>query len=142
MGKAHAPGPAAGSADRIRQSKATTLADKGQGVERVSVMDDAPCRVALVTAGTGPMGRAVAVDLARRGWSLFLQHTDPAEAAKAAADEVTGAIQAAAQAAGTQVEVTAETGQISSSESREQLIDRVLEAFGRVDSAGTGLHAK
>ncbi len=92
-------------------------------------MDDEGMRAALVTGGLSGLGKAVAIELARSGWSLFVQHTSPREEASEAADEIA----AAAETAGFEVEIVCETTDISRSEDREQLVEKVLDSFGRID---------
>ncbi|MFB3891535.1 MAG: SDR family oxidoreductase [Phycisphaerae bacterium] len=114
--------------------------------------DDQGRRVALVTGGASGLGMAVAIELARRGWSIFIQHSSP----PAQAAEALAAIQAAAgvhagpgtailpsscpplapsHAAGAEapVELEAAVADISSTAGREQLVEQVLERFERID---------
>ena len=92
-------------------------------------MEEQPSRVALVTGGTGAMGKAAATELARRGWSIFLQHAGPDDPAQ----EAVAAIEAAAQEAGCEVSVSAGRAELTVSEEREQLVEDVLEQFARID---------
>jgi len=93
------------------------------------VTDDAPQRAALVTAGAGGLGKAVAVELARRGWAVFIQHSPAARAAAEAVEEIC----AAARDAGRRPRVVAGAADLTAPADREQLVERVLEEFGRID---------
>ena len=86
-------------------------------------------RVALVTDGTDAMGLASAVELARRGWCLFLQHDEPDAAVEQAVDQAG----AAALQSGVDVEILTAAADIGLADDRERLVERVLEAFGRID---------
>lgn len=93
-------------------------------------MDEQPQRVALIVGGTSRMGKAIAVELARRGWSIFLQH-----AGSSSADESVADVEAAADLseAGAQVEVLSAPADLASAQDRDQLIEQVLETFERID---------
>jgi len=91
--------------------------------------EPASSRVALVTAGIDEPGRSVAVELARRGWSVFLQHNAPPEIV---ADVVDDILQAAGQA-GLEIEVAAGQADLANAEDREQLVESVLEEFAQID---------
>lgn len=89
--------------------------------------DAAPARVALVTGGTGAVAVATAMELARRGWSIFLQHAGGVPGIAEAA----GAIR---NAGGDRpAEVLTGAADLCSSAGREQLVEQVLEAFDRID---------
>jgi len=92
-------------------------------------MDDTQPRAALVTAATGSLGSAVAVELARRGWSLFCQHFGTG----AEADEVEQALHGAARQHQQRIETAWAKADVSCSEGREQLVEQVLDEFSRVD---------
>lgn len=89
--------------------------------------DNPPARVALITGGAGAVGLAVAMELARRGWSIFLQHA----AGQSNIEEAAKAIRESA--AGRSGEVLTAAGDLSTAAGREQLVEQVLEAFGRID---------
>ena len=87
--------------------------------------EPAVSRVALITGGAGAVATAVAMELARRGWSIFLQHsTTPAAA------QETAAIRDASLAG---AEVLTAAADLTTSAGREQLVEQVLEAFDRID---------
>jgi len=92
-------------------------------------MEEQAEQAALITGGTGGLGKAVAVALARRGWSVFLQHAVAPSAAEDAAAEVA----AAAQDAGLDVDVLTGRAELTVGAEREQLVEAVLESFGRID---------
>lgn len=87
-------------------------------------MNDELRKAALITGGTNGLGKAVAVDLARRGWGLCLHDgASPGEEA-ARVDDV--------RAAGDgEVEVVA--ADLTDGEGRERLVEQALESFGRID---------
>lgn len=91
-------------------------------------MDEQSPRVALVTCGTNGLGRAAAKELARRGWSIFLQ--DPAGDSPGEALEP---VQAAADQAGAGGEILAAQADLTVREDREVLVEQVLEALGQID---------
>ena len=91
--------------------------------------DDPEGRVALITGGAAGLGMAVAMELARRGWSIFIQHS-PAQPSVAEAKE---AILSAAQQAEQEIEVQCAPADLTSSSQREQLVEQVLESFDRID---------
>ena len=86
-------------------------------------------RVALVTVGIDEPGRSIAVELARRGWSVFVQHNAPPEIVNDVVDDI---LQAAGQA-GLKIEVAAGQADLANPEDREQLVESVLEEFGQID---------
>lgn len=90
-------------------------------------MDADDTHVALVT-GTDGLGAAVAVEIARRGWSVACQAAAQSDAGAAAH----AAQQAAEQNAG-DARAEAFGADLSDAERREQLVENVLDAFGRVD---------
>ncbi len=92
-------------------------------------MDEQALRVALVTNGSGGLGRPIAVELARRGWSIFIHHFGTAEQADEAADEM----RSAAKQAKCDIQVATGRADLTASAAREQLIDEVMEEFGRID---------
>ncbi|RPI62462.1 MAG: SDR family oxidoreductase, partial [Planctomycetaceae bacterium] len=85
--------------------------------------------VALITGGTSSLGMAVAGELARRGWSIFFQHSASPTEAHAAET----AIGRAADAAGADIQIASLQADLAVSADREQLVEGVLETFGRVD---------
>ncbi|MDY6913523.1 MAG: SDR family oxidoreductase [Planctomycetota bacterium] len=92
-------------------------------------MDDSPSRVALITGGASGLGRSTAEALARRGWSIFLQHNSPADAA----EQAVAAIHQAANKAEQNIEVASGKADLTVSEQREQLVEQVLDDFERID---------
>ncbi len=90
-------------------------------------MDKDNERVALVT-GVDGLGHAVAVELARRQWAVCCQAAE-AEDAEAAVD----AARDAAAVAGHDTRVEPLTADLEDGEQREQLIESMIESFGRVD---------
>lgn len=92
-------------------------------------MDDQVQRVALVTGGTTGLGLAVATELARCGWDLFIQHSGANETAgDAKADLLT-----AAKKAKTKINVTIAAYDLASATDRNQLVEQMLDEFGRID---------
>lgn len=92
-------------------------------------MDDQGKRVAMVTGGAGMIGRAVAVELAARGWSLFIHHTvcDGRE------DQTLAAIEEEADRNGQAVRVACGHGDLADPDARDLLVEQALDGFGRVD---------
>lgn len=86
-------------------------------------------RLALITSGAGSFGKASAMELARRGWSIFLQHFGPAADADAACE----AVQQAAAEAGKEILVTAKAADLALAAGREELVEQALDEFGRLD---------
>jgi 3-oxoacyl-[acyl-carrier protein] reductase len=86
-------------------------------------------RVALITGGLNGLGWASAVELARRGWSLFLQHRSM-EALGDAIDRLQAVAEEAADGAG---EIAAGQAELTLSDDRETLVEQTLEVFGRID---------
>lgn len=91
-------------------------------------MEESLSRVALVTGGTTALGQASALELARRGWSVVLQHAEGEDAQAAL-----GELKAAAGAEGRQIEAAARQADLGNSAGREQLVEYVLETFERID---------
>lgn len=91
-------------------------------------MDNADQSVALITGGTAGIGLATAIELARLGWSVCLQHL-PA----CSCEQAQRAVQQAAESAGRDVQVLTKPADLCDSRQREQLIELVLEDFGRID---------
>ncbi len=89
--------------------------------------EDSPRRAALITAGAAGLGKSVAVELAGRGWDIFVQYGPSVRSA----DDCVAEISAAAEDAGGRVECSA--ADLTSPQDREQLVERVLEEFGRID---------
>lgn len=115
--------------------------NSGQASSPQDETTDRTERVALITGGTGAIGRAAAVELAKRGWSIFLQHS----ASRAEAQPVVQAVMQAAQSPSTASPRSPQTnsGQASRvchrccdlavAAEREQLVDHVLDELGRLD---------
>lgn len=91
-------------------------------------MEEQSAKVALITGGTAGLGRCVAAALARRGWSLFLQHT-----VTESLGDVVDELQALADEADADGEVAAGQADLTIGEDREQLVEQALEVFGRID---------
>ena len=91
--------------------------------------DVSSSQVALITGGPAGLSKATAMELARRGWSIFLQHAGPQEAA----DQAVADILAAAEEAAQQIEAAAGGADLTVSADREQLVESVIEDFGRID---------
>jgi NAD(P)-dependent dehydrogenase (short-subunit alcohol dehydrogenase family) len=92
-------------------------------------MEDQGKRLALVTGGAGMIGRAVAVELASRGWSLFLHHPvcDGRE------DQTLAAIEEEVNRTGLAVRVACGHGDLRHADARDLLVEQVLDSFGRID---------
>ncbi len=86
-------------------------------------------RVALVTHAIYEPSRSVAVELARRGWSLFCQYDGDRSAAERLLRDAAGA----AARAGLEVELAVEAADVTSALGREQLVENAIEEFDRVD---------
>jgi len=86
-------------------------------------------RVALITGGTSGLGKAAALELARLGWSLSLQHEGPEDSASAAVTD----LQTAAGEEGHKIEAEALQADIADAQQREQLVENTIEAFERID---------
>jgi len=88
-------------------------------------------RVAIVTGGSRGIGRAIALELARRGAKVIVNYVNSANDAQAVVDEVKSA-------GGDALAVQANVGEESAV---EQLIKTSTDAFGRIDilvnNAGT-----
>ena len=92
-------------------------------------MEEQTLRVALVTGGLSGVGRAIAVELAGAGFSLFLQHS----LEEAAAAEVVAAVEAAARQTKGDAQIVCVSADLTSGEDRDQLVEKVLDSFGRID---------
>lgn len=86
-------------------------------------------RSALITGGISATGQAIAAELARRGWNVFLQHTG----ADTAADDACQTLQKVAQQNHCDVLASAAKADLASPAGREQLVEQVLEDFGQID---------
>ncbi|CQR59635.1 3-oxoacyl-ACP reductase FabG [Streptomyces leeuwenhoekii] len=89
-------------------------------------------RTALVTGGSGPLGRAIAGELARQGYAVAVHAHRNEEAAAALAGELRAAGSAA----------LAVTADLSRPHSGRQVVERVVEEFGRLDAlvVNSGVH--
>lgn len=85
-------------------------------------------RVAMVTGGTTGLGKASALELVRRGWSVFLQHT-----ATDTIDKSVGMLQTVADEISAGGEVAAGQADLTVADDREMLIEQLLEVYGRID---------
>src|SRR5687768_966164 len=84
----------------------------------------AESRVALITGGARGIGRAVALDLAKRGWSIAICYRT---SAKDAADVIEGVQQLGAKGFALQADV-------SRQETAIDLVARVDREWGRIDA--------
>jgi 3-oxoacyl-[acyl-carrier protein] reductase len=82
-----------------------------------------PHRVALVTGSSRGLGRAIALELARRGHSVGIHYVQSAGPAEAVAEE--------ARALGVRAEVFG--ADVAGAEGCKALFDAASEAFGRID---------
>lgn len=80
-------------------------------------------RSAIVTGATRGIGRAIALELARRGADIAFNYAKSAEAADALRAEI--------EALG--VKAIASQGDVASTEGAAELVKQVKEAFGRID---------
>jgi 3-oxoacyl-[acyl-carrier protein] reductase len=80
-------------------------------------------RSAIVTGATRGIGRAIALELARRGADIAFNYARSAEAADALRAEI--------EALG--VKVIASQGDVASTEGAAEMVKQVKEAFGRID---------
>ena len=92
-------------------------------------MEDQTGRVALATGGTSGLGKAAAIELARRGWSLCVQHDGDEEAAAEAVAEILDAAEETKQ----RIEAKAFAADLANAQQREQLVEDVIEKFERID---------
>lgn len=92
-------------------------------------MEDQGKRLALVTGGAGMIGRAVAVELAARGWSLFIHH--PVRDGRE--DQTLAAIEEELDRANLAVRVACGHGDLTDPDARDTLVEQALENFGRID---------
>lgn len=83
--------------------------------------------VILVTGASRGLGRGIAIELAKGGFSVAVNYAGN----QAAADEAVSLCQQAASS--DEQSFAAVQGDISSSESRDAMVAKVLETFGRID---------
>lgn len=93
---------------------------------------DACPPVALITGGQSSVSAAIAGELARRGWAIFLQFS-PAAGGVQQQQQAERAIMAAARGAGKEVQVASASLSMTDSGAREQLVEQVLDTFDRID---------
>jgi len=82
-------------------------------------------KLALITGGVEPVGESIAKELVRRNWAVALQGP-PGDALAAAAERLNAVAEWTDQVAAFGAELTV-------GKEREQLIEMVLEEFGRID---------
>ncbi len=92
-------------------------------------MDETSAPIALITGATAGTGLAVAAELARKGWSIFGQYDGEQASSEQAADAIT----AAGAEAGFDTQLGLARADLTRSESREQLIEEMIDTFGGVD---------
>src|SRR5262245_348684 len=80
-------------------------------------------RVGIVTGGTRGIGRAIALELARRGADVAFNYAKSAEAAESLKSEI--------ESLG--VRAIAAQCDVANTEAAAQMIQQVKEAFGRID---------
>jgi 3-oxoacyl-[acyl-carrier protein] reductase len=80
-------------------------------------------RAAIVTGATRGIGRAIALELARRGADVAFNYARSAEAAESLTKEI--------EALG--VRVLASQGDVANTESAAEMVKQVKETFGRID---------
>jgi NAD(P)-dependent dehydrogenase (short-subunit alcohol dehydrogenase family) len=90
-------------------------------------MTDLTGRAALVTGGSRGIGHAIAAELIARGASVTITARKPDELAAAARELVAG------PAGGAEDRVLAVAANAGSAQSREESVQRTMEAFGRLD---------
>ncbi len=92
-------------------------------------MDETSAPIALITGATAGPGLACGVELARKGWSIFLQY----DGDQAAGEQAAEAITSAGAEAGFDTQVGLARADLTRSEPREQLIEEMIDTFGGVD---------
>ncbi len=92
-------------------------------------MEDQGSRVALVTGAEGALGKAVAHELARHGWSLMLQYADEA----GGVEEFLATLREKIKDVGANAQVCCEQLDVTRADDRDLLVEQVLEVFGRID---------
>ncbi|MGC9453499.1 MAG: SDR family oxidoreductase [Phycisphaerae bacterium] len=90
--------------------------------------DDTPRRAAMVTAGAAGLGKSVAAELLRRNWDVFIQHSPSVQTAETSVRELLAVadVRHGQRVASCAADLSEPTG-------REQLIERMLQEFGRID---------
>ncbi len=82
-------------------------------------------QVALITGATEPIAQSIARELTRRNWTVLLQGDDEGE--------LQAAVEHVAVLAGRDGQVASQRADLTAAAEREQLVEFVLEEYGRID---------